>query len=46
MLAARLKESEKDVFKLERKVQEADSMFTSYQVRAPAALRRFGRALR
>lgn len=38
MYAARLKESEKDVFKLERKVEEADKAFVSYQAR-PAAQR-------
>lgn len=33
MYAARLKESEKDVFKLERKVEEAEKAFVSYQAR-------------
>jgi hypothetical protein len=33
MLSARLKESEKDVFKLERKLEEAEKAFVSYQVR-------------
>ena len=36
MFAARLKEAEKDVFKLERVVLEKESMFTSYQARARA----------
>ena len=34
MLGDRLKESEKDVFKLERKLEEAEKAFTSYQARA------------
>ena len=36
MYAARLKEAEKDVFKLERLVQEKEKAFASYQARSRA----------
>jgi hypothetical protein len=37
MSAARLKEAEKDVFKLERQLEEREKAFISYQVRAVCA---------
>ncbi len=40
MLAARLREAEKDVFKLERQLEEREKAFVSYQARRGCAAMR------
>ena len=46
MLSARLKESEKDVFKLERKLEEAEKAFTSYQITAERQIELMDKAMK
>ena len=46
MLSALLKESEKDVFKLERKLEEAEKAFVSYQITAERQIELMDKAMK